>query len=82
MSVKETEKARHILHNLSFFQRGKFRPRLTELVQQNDPAEVEKVTQDAIAALPNLETAVKTLTRLKAVGPATASGLKTQTSQL
>ena len=58
------------------FQRGKFRPRLTELVQQNDPSEVEKVTGDAIAVLPQLEMAVKTLTRLKAVGPATASGLK------
>ena len=56
-------------------QRGTFRPRLTELVQQNTSSQVEKVTGDAIAALPNMETAIKLLTQLKAVGPATASGL-------
>ena len=55
-------------------QRGKFRPRLTELVQQNSSEEVESTSKSAIAALPDLENAVKILTKLKAVGPATASG--------
>ena len=57
-------------------QRGKFRPRLSELVQQNQIDEVEKVTKEAFQILPtNLEAAIKHLCQLKAVGPATASGM-------
>jgi len=55
-------------------QRGKFRPRLSGLVRQNKAEEVEQVSREAIALLPNLEAAVKHLCQLKAVGPATASG--------
>ena len=55
-------------------QRGKFRPRLTELVQQNKPAMVEETSRAAIGMLPNLKEAIKHLSQLKAVGPATASG--------
>ena len=57
-----------------YIQRGKFRPRLIELVRQNSSAEVEATTAAAIAALPDLERAASTATKLKAVGPATASG--------
>lgn len=57
-----------------FTQRGKFRPRLTQLVQQNSPQDVESITKAGIAALPDLEKAIGILTQLKAVGPATASG--------
>ena len=56
-------------------QRGKFRPRLTEMVQENTSEEVETVTAEAIAALPDLEKAMTVATKLKAVGPATASGM-------
>ena len=45
-----------------------------DLVQQNDPAEVEATTTAAIAALPDLERAVTIASKLKGVGPATASG--------
>ncbi|CAI8050614.1 hypothetical protein GBAR_LOCUS27775 [Geodia barretti] len=55
--------------------RGKFRPRLMEMVRQNSPEDVEKVTGSAIGALPDLERAVRLATQLRAVGPATASGL-------
>lgn len=55
--------------------RGKFRPRLTELVQQNSSADVETTTAAAITALPDLERAVATASKLKAVGPATASAI-------
>lgn len=55
-------------------QRGKFRPRLTELVQQNSPQSVEDITEKAFAEMPNLKAAIRTLSQMKAVGPATASG--------
>lgn len=55
-------------------QRGKFRPRLTEMVKENEEEDVRAVTQKAFSQMPNLETALQTLTKLKAVGPATASG--------
>ena len=56
------------------FQRGKFRPRLTELVQQNSEKDVESISKAAFKAEKNPEKAVKELSKLKAVGPATASG--------
>lgn len=55
-------------------QRGKFRPQLMKLVQQNSHDDVETTTAAAIAALPDLEKAVGIASKLKAVGPATASG--------
>ncbi|GAB1599118.1 uncharacterized protein LOC106872751 [Argonauta hians] len=55
--------------------RGKFRPRLTELVKSNDAQNVESVSKKAFSELPDVMTAVKTLTTLKAVGPATASAI-------
>lgn len=45
-----------------------------ELVQQNSSAEVEAITEAAISALPDLEKAVTIASKLKGVGPATASG--------
>lgn len=45
-----------------------------KLVQQNSPSDVEATTAAAIAALPDLEKAVGIASKLKAVGPATASG--------
>lgn len=60
--------------NIGYIQRGKFRPRLTEMVKQNSHEEVESVTKEALAALPNLSEAMTHVTKLKAVGPATASG--------
>lgn len=45
-----------------------------KLVQQNSHDDVETTTAAAIAALPDLEKAVGIASKLKAVGPATASG--------
>ncbi|XP_064650335.1 uncharacterized protein LOC135501846 [Lineus longissimus] len=55
--------------------RGKFRPRLTEMVQENKPEDVISASKKAFKALPNLSKAISALTVLKAVGPATASGI-------
>ena len=55
-------------------QRGKFRPRLTELVKENSSEKVEEVSKEAIAFLPNLKQAVEHLCQLRGIGPATASG--------
>ncbi len=56
-------------------QRGKFRPRLTELVKENSPDKVKELTTSAFSQLPkNVRKAVEILKALKAVGPATASG--------
>ena len=45
-----------------------------EMVQENSPDEVERATGAAISALPDLEKAVTLASKLRAVGPATASG--------
>ncbi len=58
-----------------FLQRGKFRPRLTELIRGNSPESVESVTREGLSLLPNLKRAVEVLCQLKGVGPATASGV-------
>nr|XP_054762823.1 uncharacterized protein LOC129269356 [Lytechinus pictus] len=55
--------------------RGKFRPRLTEMVQTNSPDLVEKSSRQAFKKLPNVGAAIKELIVLKAVGPATASAV-------
>lgn len=47
-----------------------------ELVKQNSPEEVESSTHSAFTALPDLREAIKLLSsRLKGVGPATASAI-------
>lgn len=46
-------------------------------MKQNSHEEVEEVTKTGLAALPDLNAAMTQLTKLKAVGPATASGILT-----
>lgn len=55
-------------------QRGKFRPRLMELVSSNKPEQVESITRKGLEAMPDVEKAIKILSQLHGVGPATASG--------
>jgi len=55
--------------------RGKFRPRLTELVQQNSEKEVKNTSEKAFKNYRNMKEAIKELSKLKAVGPATASAI-------
>ncbi|XP_072168299.1 uncharacterized protein [Diadema setosum] len=55
--------------------RGKFRPRLKEMVKTNSPELVEGASKKAFKKLPNVGSAIKELTVLKAVGPATASAV-------
>ncbi|XP_038047304.1 uncharacterized protein LOC119721342 [Patiria miniata] len=55
--------------------RGKFRPRLYDMVQGNKPELVESASKKAFKSLPNLAKAIKELTVLSAVGPATASAV-------
>uniref|UniRef100_A0A2D4HI12 Uncharacterized protein n=1 Tax=Micrurus lemniscatus lemniscatus TaxID=129467 RepID=A0A2D4HI12_MICLE len=56
--------------------RGKFRPRLQQLVAANPSKMVEEHTRKAFHLLPDVEAAVKELNELKGIGPATASGTK------
>ena len=63
-----------------FGQRGKFRPRLGQLVKENEDDRVVRVTTEAFQLASgegNLKEGVSRLTELKAVGPATASGKTT-----
>jgi hypothetical protein len=60
---------------LVFLQRGKFRPRLEQMVQSNSEEDVLNASKKAFKLLPNLSAAIQALTVLKAIGPATASGL-------
>ncbi|XP_041363750.1 uncharacterized protein LOC121379279 [Gigantopelta aegis] len=55
--------------------RGKFRPRLQQLVETNSTDDVIEASKEAFQSLPDLSSAVKRLTVLKAVGPATASAV-------
>ncbi|KAL2317872.1 hypothetical protein Fmac_031748 [Flemingia macrophylla] len=55
--------------------RGKWRPRLLNLVSSLDDALVSSASQKAFQNLPDLSKAVSALTLLKGVGPATASAL-------
>ncbi|XP_028406694.1 uncharacterized protein LOC114529143 [Dendronephthya gigantea] len=55
--------------------RGKFRPRLSDLVKANDGETVEKISLKAFECLPDVSSAVRELSKLKAVGPATASAI-------
>ncbi|KAK3726646.1 hypothetical protein QZH41_012278 [Actinostola sp. cb2023] len=55
--------------------RGKFRPRLIEFIKSNTPETITENTTLAFKQLPDVEKAIKKLSELKGVGPATASGI-------
>nr|XP_006637149.2 PREDICTED: uncharacterized protein LOC102689074 [Lepisosteus oculatus] len=55
--------------------RGKFRPRLQQLVATNPSDAVERCTRKAFGLLPDTRAAIAELSSLKAVGPATASAV-------
>ncbi|KAG8369141.1 hypothetical protein BUALT_Bualt15G0120500 [Buddleja alternifolia] len=55
--------------------RGKWRPRLLSFVSSLTDAAVRDASAKAFASLPHVSTAVKELTVLKGVGPATASAV-------
>ncbi|XP_076312156.1 uncharacterized protein LOC143225884 isoform X2 [Tachypleus tridentatus] len=55
--------------------RGKFRPRLMDLVKINTETAVKKTSIKAFRKLPNISHAITALTTLKGVGPATASAI-------
>ncbi|XP_070579948.1 uncharacterized protein [Ptychodera flava] len=55
--------------------RGKFRPRLAEMIQTNTEEAVVNASKKAFQCLPDLSAAIQALTVLKAVGPATASAV-------
>ncbi|XP_077172568.1 uncharacterized protein LOC143827136 isoform X2 [Paroedura picta] len=55
--------------------RGKFRPRLQQLVATNASEAVQSCTEKAFRLLPDVAAAITELSRLKAVGPATASAI-------
>ncbi|XP_028562453.2 uncharacterized protein LOC114584619 isoform X1 [Podarcis muralis] len=57
--------------------RGKFRPRLQQLVATNSSEMVESCTRKAFQLLPDIAAAMTELCKLKAVGPATASAILT-----
>ncbi|KAI4807346.1 hypothetical protein KUCAC02_027158 [Chaenocephalus aceratus] len=53
--------------------RGKFRPRLQQLVASNSEDTVERSSRKAFSLLPDVKAAIAELSSLKGVGPATAS---------
>uniref|UniRef100_A0A8C6UFA6 Zgc:112496 n=1 Tax=Neogobius melanostomus TaxID=47308 RepID=A0A8C6UFA6_9GOBI len=55
--------------------RGKFRPRLQQLVESNSEGSVEKCSKKAFSLLPDVHAAISELSSLKGVGPATASAI-------
>lgn len=55
--------------------RGKFRPRLQQLVDSNSAESVEKCSRKAFSLLPDVKAALTELSSLKGVGPATASAV-------
>lgn len=55
--------------------RGKFRPRLQQLVDSNSEDSVEKCSRKAFSLLPDVHAAITELSSLKGVGPATASAV-------
>ncbi|KAM8877273.1 uncharacterized protein ACB058_003218 isoform 1-T2 [Synchiropus picturatus] len=55
--------------------RGKFRPRLQQLVASNCADTVEKCSRKAFLLLPDVLAAITKLSTLKGVGPATASAV-------
>ncbi|XP_006005583.1 uncharacterized protein ZGC:112496 isoform X2 [Latimeria chalumnae] len=55
--------------------RGKFRPRLQQMVASNPSSTVEACTRRAFQLLPDVTAAITELSKLKALGPATASAV-------
>ncbi|XP_068614518.1 uncharacterized protein [Brachionichthys hirsutus] len=55
--------------------RGKFRPRLQQLVASNSEDTVKKCSRQAFSLLPDVQAAIAELSSLKGVGPATASAV-------
>ncbi|XP_068161902.1 uncharacterized protein zgc:112496 [Antennarius striatus] len=55
--------------------RGKFRPRLQQLVESNSEETVKKCSRKAFNFLPDVQAAIAELSSLKGVGPATASAV-------
>ncbi|XP_061561387.1 uncharacterized protein zgc:112496 [Phycodurus eques] len=55
--------------------RGKFRPRLQQLVSSNSEETVDKCSRKAFSLLPDVAAAIAELGSLKGVGPATASAV-------
>ncbi|XP_041431807.1 uncharacterized protein LOC121397877 [Xenopus laevis] len=55
--------------------RGKFRPRLQQLVASNPDGAVETCTGKAFELLPDVSAAINELCQLKGIGPATASAV-------
>ncbi|XP_060885072.1 uncharacterized protein zgc:112496 [Labrus mixtus] len=55
--------------------RGKFRPRLQQLVASNSVDTVEKCSRKAFSLLPDVQASISELSTLKGVGPATASAV-------
>ncbi|KAG7507728.1 hypothetical protein JOB18_042707 [Solea senegalensis] len=55
--------------------RGKFRPRLQQLVASNGEETVEECSRKAFSLLPDVQAAIAELSSLKGVGPATASAV-------
>lgn len=60
-------------------QKGKFRPRLQQLIGSNSEEAVQSSTSKAFGLLPDVQAAITELCKLKGVGPATASGTHTHT---
>lgn len=58
-------------------QKGKFRPRLQQLIGSNSEDAVQSSTSKAFGLLPDVQAAITELCKLKGVGPATASGTHT-----
>lgn len=58
-------------------QKGKFRPRLQQLIGSNSEEAVQSSTSKAFGLLPDVQAAITELCKLKGVGPATASGTHT-----
>ncbi|XP_072337853.1 uncharacterized protein [Scyliorhinus torazame] len=55
--------------------RGKFRPTLQQMVRSNSSDAVEACTRRAFKLLPDISAAIAEISKLKAVGPATASAV-------
>uniref|UniRef100_T1JN19 Uncharacterized protein n=1 Tax=Strigamia maritima TaxID=126957 RepID=T1JN19_STRMM len=77
----QSRKERHITHDELVqvmkwkLARGKWRPRLTDLVRMNTQLTVTEASRKAFKRLPNLARAVPALCTLKGVGPGTASAI-------
>lgn len=55
--------------------KGKFRPRLQQLIGSNSEEAVHSLTSKAFSLLPDVQAAITELCKLKGVGPATASAV-------